>query len=218
MITLGITGKIGSGKSSACKMLVEQLTLKGVSVTVLDTDKLFKEFLKDDPYYIASMRRCCGLRKTESMTKTNLINMMNTMSIKKYVQYIHNINYHMNWVIQRRLLNCTSDIVIIESALLLDTPLAFQCDNILEIVVNKDIREKRVLERDKDIRSEKDTLKLINFQEKYLTHRYRSTLNINKDNILKQYKVTAKTNTEAVDLYLFVLGYSEFLKSKLKVM
>lgn len=214
-LIVGVTGKIGSGKSTACKILKEQLSKLGLTSAIMDCDSLFKQRVSKDPLYLKSSKVANGWDDKKPLKIEDVIRLMNRMTIRRYSQFIHNINFHMYPVIVDWINNTHADVIIIESALLLDTPLAFQCDNILEIVVSRAVREERALLRDKGIRPTESTIELLNFQEKYLKFQYRSTINMNKTKVIRQYTVRDNKDTEYVELYTFLAEYSKKLNQKI---
>lgn len=186
---VGVTGKIGSGKSTGCLLLKKKLEEdRGYRVKILDCDSLFKAHVAKNPLYLQSLKRLCRL---DHLTSDAVFEAMLEMNLTRYHQLLQNINFHMYPVIASEISNADENIIIIESAYLLETALTWQCDFIISINVSRNIREKRLFVRDAHIRDQVKTLQIMDLQDVHFKHRNKGAfLDVEKNKSLCEFKLT----------------------------
>jgi dephospho-CoA kinase len=209
-LIVGVTGKIGTGKSTTCKAIKKLFERYELTVDIMDCDSLFKSRVMGDKLYNDSLNRLLGVTDSMSLTTTEKAKIIKRMTKTKYKQFIHDINFHMYPVFVDFANRISSDVILIESAFLLDTPLCLQCDSILELSVNRGLREQRVLIRDQDLRSKEDTISIFNVQEKFLTSTYRGSLG----KVVRKYRLVSDEILQYVAFNNFLVEYVKTLKEK----
>lgn len=149
IFVLGITGKMGSGKSTLSKQIHSEFA----GSVLIDCDSLFKETVKNDNMYqralriIAQNSNVQNLYEHEELNPIVLVDMMyHNMKAAASVNRVVSA-FMFNEV--SRIIRDSKGLVIIESAYMLNSPIADICNLIVNIDVNKDIRWDRVAVRDK---------------------------------------------------------------------
>lgn len=149
-ITIGITGGIGSGKSTVCRIL------KNMSLPIYDADSQSKILCNTNSKLKFALTENFGT--TIYDTQGNLdrqkfasIIFSNTELLNKANNIIHPIvsEDFQKWKLQQN-----SPIVIVESAILCSCELKNKVDKILVVVAEKETRIKRVMKRSNLTRNE----------------------------------------------------------------
>lgn len=151
MITLGITGGIGAGKSVVCRLMVE------LGIPVYDTDREAKSLYDRD---LELKRQMCSLLGEElyatadgSIDRRRLAELIffSSETLAKVEALVHpavrqDIVYWRNVIVQEAV---QPDICVVESALLLSSPpLMALVDRILLVIAPDELRIERAMGRD----------------------------------------------------------------------
>lgn len=143
-IVCGVTGGIGSGKSTVCAILQNMgfpvFYADTESKLLCDTDKLLKQELQHA--FGNSIYTSSGLLNRQAFAsiifsdneKLQIANQIIHPAVRKAFQ---------NWVSKQK-----SIIVCIESAILLQSELQYAVDKVLLVTANENIRLRRVMMRD----------------------------------------------------------------------
>lgn len=142
-MVIGITAGIGSGKTTVINYIKERINAK-----IILTDDVAKELMKPENI---SYKLIVSNFGTEILDDNNFIDrnklskivFNNKENLEKLNSFTHPyvIEYTKNFIKENK-----NDLIIIESALLLDTSIKDLCDEIWFIKVDKNIRIKRLIE------------------------------------------------------------------------
>lgn len=144
---IGVTGKMGAGKSTITKDIQEHLTSEHCEV--LELDKIFKETVFRDPAYRKSLNKLFEFDffQNGSFDAESFIN-----CFRKYPHKSSLNGQLISMMMYREIIEilelCITPIVIIESSTLFTSPLSLVCDTIIDVFCPVDIRWGRVTKRD----------------------------------------------------------------------
>ena len=184
---IGITGGIGTGKSTVSNYLIE----KGYNV--IDADKISREIIGniqikkiiiqtfgsqilEDPLNINSNISRNKLRKIVFSNKKNTVKINDIM----HPAIIEEIKRQID-------LQKTRKLVFVDVPLLFETNLEYLFDKILLVYANQEIQIKRVMERDNKDREE--TIKIIKSQMNIEDKKYKSDYIIDNISTVKDLKI-----------------------------
>ncbi len=184
---IGITGGIGTGKSTVSNYLIE----KGYNV--IDADKISREIIGniqikkiiiqtfgsqilEDPLNINSNISRNKLRKIVFSNKKNTVKINDIM----HPAIIEEIKRQID-------LQKTRKLVFVDVPLLFETNLEYLFDKILLVYANQEIQIKRVMERDNKDREE--TIKIIKSQMNIEEKKYKSDYIIDNISTVKDLKI-----------------------------
>lgn len=181
---IGVTGKMGSGKSTASKFINNELP----NSLYVDCDSLFKERVFNDPLYRKAIN---SLAKKNNKFFTN-----DVLDVEKFVAAMFNSDRMLekiNQVISAFMFKVVIDYIyienkdkysvfIIESSYMLTSPISTLCDKIFNIKLSYQERLDRVLKRDSG-RKQMLTLKLFNINNSISENKdmFRNVVNIYSD-------------------------------------
>jgi len=141
---IGLTGGIGSGKSTAAKMLSE------LGVPVLDLDKVGREMLNQENIQ-AQLREAFGeiiCDQDGNINRTSLASLAfkDTVNTQKLNAILHPAirAYEAVWLSQQ-----SSLYVVIEASVLLESGAGMRMDSVVVVLADVAIRQARVLARGK---------------------------------------------------------------------
>lgn len=150
MLVIGITGGIGSGKSTISDMLIEE------GYYVFDCDKKAKFLCDIDPYVTKGICDTFGV----DMYITGILQRKKLAEIvfndKKQLEKLNAIvhpktrEYMFDFILN----HMEDGICFIESAIMFDTDLYELMDKVLTVYAPEDVRIKRVIERNKITKEE----------------------------------------------------------------
>lgn len=160
-LVIGITGGIGSGKSSVIKAIVEKYNTK--KILVLDCDTLFKKTVVKDDRYLNDLEKVFKSQTTNSIflpTEDGSRKLNGEVLIRgmasggtNFCSVVNDIGWgYFRPVIQDEAMVHAMvegyDIVLIETALMWEIPICYQCDLIIDLITDESIRRERVNIRD----------------------------------------------------------------------
>lgn len=210
-VVIGVVGKIASGKSTVSKMLKELLSKDGKTVTYINTDGIYKSEVMSNVHYKKSISEYFGIKDLQD--KSEVIRRISKMNIKEYSQLLALINLYISPSLTSALLR-NPNYIIVESATLLDSPLALQCDHILELDIPEKIRKEYVFKRDGNIRSAEDTLNLMKLQDKFLKGSYRIRV---KNKIFKYSPSVNSQEYSLTVMFTHISRYSAYISTNSNV-
>lgn len=146
MVTVGITGGIGSGKTTVCKQWEQQ------GAKVIYADDLAKELMVKKPELVSAIKREFGeesYHKDGSLNKVYLSRQaFNLGKVDRLNQLVHPEVYkETERIIQREEERGTS-VLVKEAALLLSNGKPNNLDYIVLVLADKQLRTERVASRD----------------------------------------------------------------------
>lgn len=153
-LTIGLTGGIGSGKSTICQQF------NSLGVPVINTDLIAREVVKIGQPALQALQQHFGtviLKTDGSLNRTELRKIIfNDLQQKNFVEKL--LHPLIMQQLQRQLADITAPYVIIEIPLLIEAGWQFQVDQILVVDLSEKLQIKRLM-----LRSEldKDSLKQI---------------------------------------------------------
>jgi len=160
-IVVGLTGGIGSGKSTVSNMLIER------NIPVIDADKISREVLIIYPEVLWSIKKEFGeevFDENDNLDRKKLgaIIFSNEIFKKKLENII--IPYIKKEIFDKieKYVKAGEKLCIVDAPTLIETNLHKYMDEVIVIVVNEEIQIKRVMARDS--LSKKDALNRINSQ------------------------------------------------------
>ena len=169
MLKVGVTGGIGSGKSTVCQLF------KCLEIPVFNADEAGRYLLSEDKDVLEQVKSIFGqeviIHGKPDRKKLAGIVFNNAEKLAQLNAVIHPAvrNYYASWAIEQQ-----SPYVIYEAAILFETGLYKQLDYTALVVAPESLRIKRVMERDgtdeanvrariKNQWSDEDKNKLTNF-------------------------------------------------------
>lgn len=141
VLTIGVTGEIGSGKSTLTKFLEDK------DYEIFDADKevaiLYKDkdFISSLPKKFGKYFSMKGLKDKDGL-RTLLSE--NEEAKKEYDAIVHPRIYALAIA---RIAKCRKKAIVFDVPILLDSPLERECDLIYYVTANEEIRGKRLLDR-----------------------------------------------------------------------
>lgn len=145
MIVLGVTGSSGSGKTTFCKILSEKYKIK-----IIDADKVVKEMSVPGTEYLNSIKENLGeenfledgnlnrkVLAQKIYTDKNALETLNKLTFKYVVDEI-----------KKRLKSINEDVVVIDAPLLIESGIDSECDEIISLIADKEIKIDRICKRD----------------------------------------------------------------------
>ena len=142
--TLGVTGGIGSGKTSVCRVF------NVLGIPVFSADIRAKAIMNSDERIIKAVNTIAGrdLYKTGTLDRSGLAEMIfnNKSALEKINSLIHPLvlDHFEKWREEQ-----TSAYVIMEAAILFETGAARLCDRSLTVIAPVDERSSRVIVRNR---------------------------------------------------------------------
>jgi dephospho-CoA kinase len=143
-LKLGVTGGIGSGKTSVCKVF----TVLGIPV--FSTDRIAREIMDSDEHIISQINSIAGrdLYSNGSLDRMALASLIfnNNNMLEKVNSLVHPLVFDQFsiWA-----MNQTSPYIIMEAAILFESGASKLVDKIATIVAPEEERLKRVTQRSK---------------------------------------------------------------------
>lgn len=141
---LGITGGIGSGKSTVCKIF----NILGIPVFLSDIEA--SVIMNTDPQVMENINSLAGadLYQTGKLDRLKLANIIfnNKSILQKVNELVHPLVYHnlKIWTEKQK-----SEYVIMESAIIIESGASKHVDKILTVIAPVEERIERVVRRDK---------------------------------------------------------------------
>ena len=144
MIILGITGGSGTGKTTVSNLLSDY------GVDIIDCDLVAKKIVEPDMPALNEIINCFG---------KEYIKNDNTLNIKKLANLVFNspdMLLKLNEITHKYIIeyidlyikNSTSEIVGIDAAALIESGIYKKCDFVISVLADKDIRARRIINRD----------------------------------------------------------------------
>ena len=191
-IIVGVTGPIGSGKSTFCKALAKSLDVESSELSfsdvegelafhphIINTDELFRVAVKNKMFSKALNRFFGEEVYGGNINVTQVISMLRKLGSREYGVLTSLISTHLHVKIMEEIVNNEEDwdhnspvVFIIESATLLASPLIFDCDLVIRLSVPSMIRYDRVVARDSNKRTEKETMHIMDMQDSLMNRNY----------------------------------------------
>lgn len=141
---LGITGGIGSGKTSVCRVF------EVLGITVFSADREAQDIMENDDDIIAGIKSISGkdLYKNGSLDRTELASIIfnNTTILKKVNSLVHPVvfDHFAKWTLIQ-----SAPYVIMEAAILFESGASAVVDKIATVVAPVEQRVKRVILRNR---------------------------------------------------------------------
>lgn len=156
---LGLTGGIGTGKSTVANML------KGKGIPVVDTDLISREVI-EYPEIIEKIKleisnEVFDFNNKLDRKKMSEIVFENQEKLKKLNEIMHPEILKKMWLEVEKLKK-NHKIIVLDIPLLFEINMEKEVDKILLIYASKEIQLKRIMER--DCRSREEAIKIINSQ------------------------------------------------------
>lgn len=190
-LIVGVTGPIGSGKSTFCKALAKSIDIEFHELStydeiedelvfhshIINTDELFRTAVKK-PMFQKALNRFFGEEVYGGdINVTKVISMLRKLGSTEYGVLTSLISTHlhveiMNEIQKNTTYNCSPDLFIVESATLLASPLIFDCDLVIRLSVPSMVRYDRVVARDNNKRTEKETMHIMDMQDSLMNKNY----------------------------------------------
>ncbi len=145
MIKAGLTGGIGSGKTTAARMLAL------LGIPVYDSDRSAKRLMARDPEVIRRIRELLGDAAYRNGAPDNAFIAERVFRDESLLTGLNNIVHpavlkdYLKWTDAHRDAPCT----VIESAILLESGFARYVDKIIVVTAPEEIRIRRCMVRDK---------------------------------------------------------------------
>lgn len=158
-LKIGLTGGIGSGKSTVCKVL------KSLSIPIFNSDNIAKEIYKDKSV-VTEIKKQIGVTVNED----NSINKkMLSLTIFNNKTKLQKLNKIIHPIVEKEFdlwsQNQNKKMVIKESALLFESKSFKKLDKIIYVYASQKNRINRVIKR--DLRTKAEVLKIISNQHKF---------------------------------------------------
>ena len=158
-LKIGLTGGIGSGKSTVCKVL------KSLSIPIFNSDNIAKEIYKDKSV-VTEIKKQIGVTVNED----NSINKkMLSLTILNNKTKLQKLNKIIHPIVEKEFdlwsQNQNKKMVIKESALLFESKSFKKLDKIIYVYAYQKNRINRVIKR--DLRTKAEVLKIISNQHKF---------------------------------------------------
>ena len=158
-LKIGLTGGIGSGKSTVCKVL------KSLSIPIFKSDNIAKEIYKDKSV-VKEIKKQIGV----TINEDNSINKkMLSLTIFNSKTKLQKLNKIIHPIVEKEFdlwsQNQNKKMVIKESALLFESKSFKKLDKIIYVYASQKNRINRVIKR--DLRTKAEVLKIISNQHKF---------------------------------------------------
>ncbi|MFK7900455.1 MAG: dephospho-CoA kinase [Cyclobacteriaceae bacterium] len=156
MIKVGITGGIGSGKTTVCNLLAS------MEYPVFDADTIAKQLMNNDPQLVEQITTTFGTDAYTDGTLNRPFLAKQVFSNKENIELLNSLVHPRvgiafdNWSTENR----ENKIIIKEAALLIESGSYKNLDKLILVQADEQTRIKRVLERDTQ-RSEADIKRII---------------------------------------------------------
>jgi dephospho-CoA kinase len=143
-LKLGVTGGIGSGKTSVCKVF------KVLGVPVFSTDRIARDIMDNDKDIIVKINLIAGrdLYTSGSLDRMALASLIfnNSTLLEKVNKLVHPLVFEqfVRWEMEQH-----SDYVIMEAAILFESGASHLVDKIVTIVAPEEERLTRITQRSK---------------------------------------------------------------------
>lgn len=150
MLTIALTGGIGSGKSSVCKLFAQH------HIPIIDTDEISREIVEPGQPALEAIVSSFGpdvLNSSGSLNRKQLASIVFKSSEKRQQLEII-LHPRIRDIVQQRIKQLTSPYCIIAIPLLFETSQQQVYDRILVIDCNVELQIQRVLQRDQRSREE----------------------------------------------------------------
>ena len=180
---LGLTGGIGTGKSTVAKMLREK------NIPVVDTDSISKEII-EYPEIIEKIKaeissKIFNNENKLDRKKLSEIVFENKDKLKKLNEIMHPVILKKMWEEVEKLKK-DYKIIVVDIPLLFEINMEKEVDKILLIYASKEIQLKRIMERDG--RTREEAIKIINSQMPLYKKREKSDYIIQNNDSLEKLK------------------------------
>ena len=156
MKIIGITGSSGSGKSTATKILLEELKAK-----IIDADKVVKQMQEKGTKYFEEIVEAFGeeiLQEDGSLNRIKLAKIIFRDELKK--EKLDKLTYkYVVKEIKKQVETAKEEYVIIDAPLLIESKLNEICDIVIAVISEKQEQIKRICKRD-NIEENKAKLRL----------------------------------------------------------
>lgn len=142
---IGITGNSGSGKTSICNLLKEEL-----NTYIIDADEVVKEMSMSGEVYFKEIVKAFDqdiLLENGEIDKSKLANIIFTDSEKRETLNSLTFKYVVEEITKRAKLS-TNEIVIIDAPLLIESKLSKMCDIVISVIADENIKIQRICKRD----------------------------------------------------------------------
>lgn len=147
MITVGLTGSIGTGKSTVTKYLLER------GYKVIDADKISRDVVKKGEIGYFKLIDYFGkeiIDKEENIDRQKLSKIVfsDKEKLEKLNSILHPVIIDKISELENVYKNKGEDIVFIDAPLLIETKLYENVDKVVLITADEDIQIKRIIKRD----------------------------------------------------------------------
>ena len=142
---IGITGPSGAGKTSISKLLKEKL-----DADIINADEIVKEMSVSGTEYFKEIVKTFGeniLLDNGEINKPKLANIIFSDASQRELLNSITFKYIVD-EIKTKINSNKSEIVIIDAPLLIESRLHEMCDVVISVIVDKDIKLKRICKRD----------------------------------------------------------------------
>ena len=142
---IGITGPSGAGKTSISKLLKQKL-----SADIINADEIVKEMSVSGTEYFKEIVKTFGeniLLDNGEINKPKLANIIFSDASQRELLNSITFKYIVD-EIKTKINSNKSEIVIIDAPLLIESRLHEMCDVVISVIVDKDIKLKRICKRD----------------------------------------------------------------------
>jgi len=144
MTVIGLTGGSGSGKSTIAALMKQN------GIDVIDADKIARDIVKKGEKALYEIVEEFGedvLLENGELDRKKLASIVFTNHDK--LEKLNRITHkYITEIIKQRLSQNVSDISVIDAPVLKESGLINICDYVIAVVADKDVRVKRIMERD----------------------------------------------------------------------
>lgn len=146
MIKIGVTGGIGSGKSTVCRVF------ESLGIPVFYADTVAKTIMINDPVLVAGLKDAFGPQSYDDAGKLNNkhiagIVFNNSTALARLNELVHPAVFRAfdDWVAK---VDARTPYILKEAALLFESGSYKMCDKSILVTAAEDIKIKRVMDRD----------------------------------------------------------------------
>ena len=144
MVVIGLTGGSGSGKSTIAALMKQN------GIDVIDADKIARDIVKKGEKALCEIVEEFGedvLLENGELDRKKLASIVftNHEKLEKLNRITHK---YITEIIKQRLSQNVSDISVIDAAVLKESGIIDMCDCVIAVIADKDVRVKRIMERD----------------------------------------------------------------------
>lgn len=144
MIILGITGGSGTGKTTVSKIFTEN------GIDVIDTDKVARIIVEPKKPALLEIEQSFGkeyIAPDGTLIRKKLAGAV--FSDEKKLELLNSITHkYITEYVNSYISNYTGEIIGIDGAALIESGIYKQCDYLLSVLADKEIRIKRIVTRD----------------------------------------------------------------------